>query len=278
MTHTVTAGDTLSTIATKHGVTVAQLLDANPSLKPDPNRIRAGDVLNLPASAGPAAVPVTPEQPTVAAGRILGKLSERFETSGKGPGTVSGGQGDPGGVSYGSYQMTSRDGGTVARFVSQPDFPFRANFAGLTPGTPPFTAAWKDLANAHRDEFQAIQHEFIKRTHFDPLVRKIMQEDGLNVLGRSHALQDVIWSTAVQHGAASGIPHRVMAAVGVSPADADFDRQFIVAIYTERGRKDANGVLVHFSRASAAVQRGVAARFQEEQQKALEMLAQELTV
>jgi LysM repeat protein len=275
MTHTVRPGESLSTIARQHGVSVAQLLDANVRLKGDPNQLRIGDVLELPGQGTPAAPGPAPAPPSRV--RVLGKLSEQFETSGRGPGTVSGGQGDPGGPSYGSYQMTSLpNGGRVKEFISQADFPFRRHFEGLTPGSAPFTNAWKDLANTRRDEFQAAQHEFIKRTHFDVLVRKILQDDRVNIAERSLTLQDVIWSCAVQHGPSSSIPHRAIGSVGVRPDDPAFDKQFIVAIYEERGRTGDNGVLVHFPRASAAVQEGVAKRFRDEQVKALAMLAQEV--
>ena len=40
----------------------------------------------------------------------LGHLSEKYESSGRGPATVSTGEGDPGGVSYGSYQLASKIG------------------------------------------------------------------------------------------------------------------------------------------------------------------------
>ena len=289
MTHKVIAGESLSSIARQHKVTVQQLLDANPTFREHPDSVRAGDVLNVPeaqmvAVAGAEATPVKPQantgpQPQPSAGVILGKLSEQFETGGRGPGTVSGGQGDPGGASYGSYQMTSKpDGGTVRRFVSHPEFLFREKFAGLTPGSPQFTQVWRDLAASDRDQFQLTQHEFIKRTHFDPLVEKIIEEDGLNVLTRSHTLQDVIWSTAVQHGPGSSVPHDALTAVTAAPEDVEFDKSFIIAIYKERGRKNAAGTLVHFPRASAAVQRGVANRFQTELQLALSRLQDEASV
>jgi len=286
MTHTVKSGETLSKIAKAHKISLAQLLDANPKFKANPNRVRVGDILNIPDSQAAPVVqppPTQPEpqpepqpQPQPAAGRVLGKLSEKYETGGRGPGTVSGGQGDAGGASYGSYQMTSKPGGgTVKRFVSQPGFPFADSFAGLTPGGKDFTAAWKQLASTRREEFQSSQHDYIKKTHFDPLVQKIINDDGLNVLTRSHALQDVIWSTAVQHGPKNNIVHRALAKVSERPEDAGFDKSLISAIYAERGRKDANGVLVHFSRNSAAVQQGVSRRFRDELKDALAMLAEE---
>ena len=47
MTYTVKQGDTLSKIATRNGVTIADLMKANPQIS-DPNKIYVGDVLNLP--------------------------------------------------------------------------------------------------------------------------------------------------------------------------------------------------------------------------------------
>ncbi|MCA1632330.1 MAG: LysM peptidoglycan-binding domain-containing protein [Acidobacteria bacterium] len=299
MTHTVKSGETLAKIARANRITLNQLLDANPRFKAHPDRIRVGDVLNIPDGQTAPVAPPTPPLPAAppsppsppspapselpqpqprAASRVLGKLSERYETGGRGPGIVSTGRGDAGGASYGSYQMTSKPGGgTVRRFVSQPDFPFRDNFSGLIPGSAGFTAEWKRLAATHPNDFQSSQHDFIKKTHFDPLVQKIIDEDGLNVLTRSHTLQDVIWSTAVQHGPGNNIPHRALATLSVGPEDPDFDSSFIKAIYAQRGRKNASGGLVLFSRNSAAVQSGVAKRFRDEQRDALQMLAEEMS-
>ena len=282
-TFVVKSGDTLSKIAKRNGVTMAQLIAANPSFAAHINEIRIGDVLNIPdgtgaPAAGPAPVvtppPVgTPPQPQPSQGRVLGKLSEKFEVGKNGPGTVSSGAGDAGGASYGSYQMTSKpNGGTVKRFVSDPSFPFASRFAGLKPGAANFTAAWKQLAADDRVAFQESQHEFIKRTHFDPLVHKIIAEDGLNVLTRSAALQDVIWSTAVQHGPGTDIPHRAIGTLTAQPVDPAFDRELIIAIYNERGRTNASGVLVHFAKNSKQVQSGVANRFKNEVKDALKML------
>ena len=54
---------------------------------------------------------------------MLGSLSSKYETGGRGPGTVSSGVGDAGGVSYGSYQMTSKPAGG-RRHASLPIRPF----------------------------------------------------------------------------------------------------------------------------------------------------------
>lgn len=70
----------------------------------------------------------------------LGSLSKRWESGAAGPYAVSSGQGDPGGVSYGSYQFASNRG-TVEPFVETLPPEIQENFEGLTPGTPEYTAA-----------------------------------------------------------------------------------------------------------------------------------------
>ena len=90
-------------------------------------------------------------------------------------------------------------------------------------------------------------------------------------------MQDVIWSTAVQHGPNTPVVHRAVVAVGgvqtIQPPDIDRDRRLIVAIYAERGRRSGAGNLVYFSRNSKAVQDGVTRRFRDEERDALRMLA-----
>jgi murein DD-endopeptidase MepM/ murein hydrolase activator NlpD len=277
MRYTVRPGDSLSTIARAHGLSLAQLLAANPLCRANPNAIRVGDEVEIPDGATVMApsVPVIPTPPT-GGHKELGKLSEEFETGGRGPGTASTGVGDAGGVSYGSYQMTSKNGGTVLRFVSQPAFPWRDDFRGLSPGSPEFTAKWKAIAAAAPEAFHAAQHAYIKATHFDVLAANALDADRLDVTTRSAALQDVIWSTAVQHGPNTPVIHRALAALrnqGVRDVDGSgFDRGLIQAIYAERGRRDALGALVYFANNSTPVQDGVAKRFVREERSALRML------
>jgi hypothetical protein len=205
---------------------------------------------------------------------MLGELSAKYETGGRGPGTVSTGAGDPGGVSYGSYQMASKMG-VPARFVSQAGFPWLSDFQGLKAGTAPFTACWKRIAAAETDAFQRAQHAFIKKSHYDQLAAKVLNDDGLDVNTRCRALQDVIWSTAVQHGGATPIVHRALANVSLPKTDPGYDEQAIRCIYAERGRKKADGNLAYFSKSSPGVQKGVSNRFKNELQDALAMLAKE---
>src|SRR4026207_1311333 len=129
MRYTIKPGDSLSTIARAHGLSLAELLAANPQRRANPDAIRVGDEVEIPdgATATPPSVPVTP-RPSTGGHKQRGTLSEESEAGGHwevdepavgrragcpGRVTVSTGVGDAGGVSYGSYQMTSKHGGTV---------------------------------------------------------------------------------------------------------------------------------------------------------------------
>lgn len=165
----------------------------------------------------------------------LGALSERFESGDRGPGAVSSGRGDPGGVSYGIWQLSSR-AGTPAAFVAGEGARWRADFAGAAPGTEAFSAAWRAIAAREPSTFAEAQHAFIARTHYRPAVLAVRQRSGLDLDARHPAVRDAAWSVAVQHGGAAGI-----LATAVTRADAalareaaGYDRALVAAIYAER--------------------------------------------
>jgi hypothetical protein len=204
----------------------------------------------------------------------LGQLSSKYETGGRGPRTTSTGIGDAGGVSYGSYQMTSKPaGGTVQRFLVDPvTTSWHSRFKNRVPGTREFTAAWHDAADTTPFAFQAAQHDYIKSTHYDPLAAAARRL-GVDVSNRSAALQDVVWSTSVQNGPMSPVIRRAIKAVHAIHGNLDDDASLIRAIYAERGRKNAHGSMVYFHRNSISIQKGVANRFVHEERDALAMLS-----
>jgi LysM repeat protein len=61
--HTVAAGDTLSSIAAKNKMSLADLLNLNPQFKTNPNLIKPGQTVTLGGSAIPSATPISPAAP-----------------------------------------------------------------------------------------------------------------------------------------------------------------------------------------------------------------------
>ena len=195
----------------------------------------------------------------------LGALSAWYETSGRGPGTVSSGRGDAGGVSYGSYQLASKLG-RPEEFLAHEGARWRAEFGAVRSGIPAFSRIWKSVATREPQAFQAAQHAFIKRTHYDVQIAHVRGKTGADLDRRSNAVRDAVWSTAVQHGPKNAL---VVRAMGVAGPD---DRALLIALYAERGWRLDDGNLAHFSTNSPAVQAGVAARFWSELKDALAML------
>ncbi|WP_158916050.1 hypothetical protein [Caulobacter sp. S45] len=228
-----------------------------------------------PANGTPPAPQKTPSAtaPQQKAGFRPGALSARYESNGD-PGAISTGKGDPGSVSYEAYQIKKAN---VAAFVAHEGAKW-PELQGKTPGSAGFGTAWKAVAAKDPKGFEAAQYAYIARTHYQPQLDLVRQATGVDVPDRSHALQDVVWSSAVQHGPAS---HIVSGAIhtaeahGSQPTDSGFDAAVINAVYDERGRARPDGVLVHFHRSSSGEQRGIAARFRSERRRALAGLTSE---
>jgi len=167
----------------------------------------------------------------------LGRLSEEFESGGRGPGAVSSGLRDPGGVSYGIYQLASRTG-TAARFVLSEGGRWKDAFAGKSPGSKAFSAVWRAIAESEPDAFADAQHAFIERTHYRPAVDAARKGTGLDLDLCHQAVRDATWSVAVQHGGAAKILIRAIgkADAGLARDDAGFDRTLVDEIYAERAQ------------------------------------------
>jgi hypothetical protein len=202
----------------------------------------------------------------------LGKLSEKYESGGRGPGTVSTGKGDRGGVSYGTYQLASKVG-RADEFVRKY---YPEEFKGLKAGSDEFTARWKKLAADDPKGLRANEHRFIQETHYESLAQRVQKRLGIALDQRSHALRDVVWSTAVQHGPNTNVVDlAVKPLLKKKPIETIGDEEVIRAIYAERGRKDESGGLARFRGNSEEVQRAVARRFENEMRDALEALNKE---
>lgn len=194
----------------------------------------------------------------------LGSLSSQYESGSKGSAAV--GWDSTGGTSYGKYQIASKTG-TMNSFMkylekNNPEAYQRLSAAGPADAGKEgrFAQEWKALAA--EGKLGTSEHDFIKASHFDPAYENIDSKDLRDRISKSKAMQDVLWSTSVQHGAAgaSKIFNKVY-------KDGMSDDELVKAVYDERGTK--------FGSSSAQVQASVQNRFKSEQQQALGMLAAE---
>jgi hypothetical protein len=210
-------------------------------------------------------------------GQSLGALSEKYESTGD---SKAFGEDPTGGPSYGRYQIATKTG-TMKSFLNflrnmRPDMVKSLNEAGglaaARKGLARFKDAWSILADD--PEFPKIEHAYIRATHYDPFLRRLRGDDGadgnigLNLSLRSYALQNVAWSTAVQHGPANSIFENALSGVEIdddalSPSDADIIR----AIYDERSKVD-----IYFASSPDHIKNSVLERFGHELQDALALL------
>ena len=133
----------------------------------------------------------------------LGETSTRFESGGRGVGTISTGKGDAGGASYGEYQLSSK-AGTLDAYLKASGY--SKHFEGLTAGSAEFNEKWKELAKTDAN-FGASQHDFIQKTHYDKAIQGL-SDSGIDLSKRGKAVQDAVWSTSVQFGAGSSKSRR----------------------------------------------------------------------
>jgi hypothetical protein len=194
----------------------------------------------------------------------LGSMSEKYETGGRGSGTV--GWDKVGGTSYGKYQIASKVGAMkdFLKFAEQSgrgDVAAKLRAAGAesdTGGTSGKSVdVWKQMAAG--GELGDLEHQFIKQKSFDPAMAGLKNEQLKKMIEGDKGLKEMMWSTAVQHGGggASGIMNKVYKE-GMSKED------LVKATYAERGTR--------FGGSTAEVQKSVKNRFASEQGDVLAMM------
>ena len=201
----------------------------------------------------------------------LGELSARFESGRDGASAI--GYDAGGGTSYGIYQIASRVG-TMERFLDYLDDRMPAWAQRLRTAGPANTgsrqggmpAAWRTIAAEDPKRFTQLQHEFIEKTHYLPALEEITQRTGVNLAKAPTALQEVLWSTAVQHGpkGAANIFSKAIAAADTGNGKI-LTRDVVESVYATRAKQ--------FGSANAEIQAAVQARFHKERQLALTMTA-----
>lgn len=205
---------------------------------------------------------------------VLGVLSAKYESNGD-PGAIGNTPGDPGGKSYGAWQLASKVGSVDSFIIWLKNANYNyyqqllnaKNADGGTFGDN-FDSTWKNLATTDRDTFLQLQHDYIKSAYYDSAVKSIRSKYNVDITSRSFALQNVLWSTAVQHGV--GGAANIFGAVNSKVNLNSDDETVINAVYDERSNVDK-----YFSASSDAVKAAVKNRFVYERADALKMLHNE---
>jgi len=197
----------------------------------------------------------------------LGSLSAQYESANKGSEAV--GYDSTGGTSYGKYQISSKTMPAFMKYAQEnnPALYEKLKAAGPVDGgtNGQMAQAWKGAAQD--GTMGTTEHDFIKKTHFDPAFQGIQDAGLRDQISGSKALQDVLWSTSVQHGpgqtggGAANIFNKVYKE-GMSQED------LVKAVYAERATK--------FGRSDAATRDSVVnGRLPKEQAQALAGIAAE---
>ncbi len=194
----------------------------------------------------------------------LGKLSAKYESGTQGISAI--GYDRVGGTSYGKYQIASKVG-TFNDFINfleteAPDIAEQLTNAGTAntgsrSGAVP--EAWKEVAASDPKRFGELQEEFIKKTHYNPAYNSI-KDTGIDT--DSEIIKQVVWSTAVQHGATGAKRIFDQALKNIDTLD---EKSFITEVYELRANQ--------FSSSSSSVRSSVQNRLIAEKNDALKELA-----
>ncbi len=172
-------------------------------------------------------------------------LSQKYESNNN-YGAVSNNPNDPGGPSYGAYQIATKPG-SMNNFLNQLQTTDPASYQALQAaggntaamaGDPAFAQAWQDQA-ANNPQFAADQNGFIQSAYYDPASSKILANTGLDISQQSLGVQQAIYSYAVQSGP-TGAANGVTAALQGLDTSQMSQQDIINAIYDQRATNMAN--------------------------------------
>lgn len=197
----------------------------------------------------------------IISGKNLGVVSSAFESGKAGVGTVSTGKGDHGGVSYGSHQMTKA---TMKDFLnSKHGEPYKKDLGKYEIGSKQFNLTYKTIASHKGAAFEKAQKAYTDQKYFGTAAHIILKKGKVDVTKRGRALQEMIYSTAIQYGPerAANWVNTAIKSLGKNATDAN-----IISYIQDFKAKNVN---THFKSSSAGVRKSVANRIQTEKQMLL---------
>ena len=217
-------------------------------------------------------------------------LVRTYEASGD-PGTISDGEGDLGGVSYGIYQLSST-AGSVDSFVKFCQTSVNENIVNIgdrlaqfSVNTDEFNAEWTAAANDFPDDFTAAQDAYAVEVYLDP-AGSDLADANYDLSNHTQVMSAVVMSRAVQYSSGNVVElfEEAVARLGhpnLSYVNSpEFDAQLINEIYgfliDECDDAQWNGSIYHspkdWCNGSAGVINGLRNRFVNERADALALI------
>ena len=219
-------------------------------------------------------------------------IARKYESSGD-PASISSGEGDLGGVSYGMYQFASNLG-IVDAFVdwlcNYPKSDLAKYGQALRNAgkvnSKSFKATWKELGTVDPGNFGQLQDEYVAKQYLDTVTDNL-EEDDYYLARHSTAMQAVAFSRSIQNGPSGAMELFELACTKLGHPnlsyvdDRYFDRAMITAIYDvliaecDAAEEDEDGVYRSpegFCNGSEDVIAGLRNRFVHEQADALNLL------
>ena len=197
---------------------------------------------------------------------VLGSQVSEYESGAEGINSI--GYDKNGGTSYGIYQHSSRMGGMddFLNLLAASGAEGAAAAAAIRAAGPlntgsktgPAVDAYLAQAAKYPELFRKVQHDTIYNNLYAPMLDKIPVE-ARSLIDQNPALQEMAWSTAVQHGGAGGA-----SVLRKAYQDGMTPENYVRAVYQERGR--------HFPSSTAKVRAAVQNRFAREANKILGLL------
>ena len=136
---------------------------------------------------------------------IITYLTKKYETSNRGPGFVSTGNGDIGGQSYGSYQLASNVG-SVNDFINWLiKYPKKelANYGKVLNqyqiNSKQFINLWQEIGNIDSGNFEMLQDEYIIEKYYNPTIQRLKAKY-FNINNHSLAMKSIVLSRSIQNG------------------------------------------------------------------------------
>ncbi|MEG2173399.1 MAG: hypothetical protein RRY29_09085, partial [Desulfovibrionaceae bacterium] len=124
---------------------------------------------------------------------------------------------------------------------------------------------WRKIAETQPERFEALQEKFIYDSHYKPALEAVTKNTPLQEDKISSAMQEVLWSTAVQHGPAGAARIFGRAAeLSGKTQGAAYDKKLINNVYEIRAEQ--------FGSSTESVQGAVRNRLERERKLALNMV------